>query len=165
MELTLDYHELSNENNMKLIMNYYHKFIMGSDMVHTFKNTVLEDDVMNYSKIDESTVLITFKIKRLDIYNVSCIKDIVDTAYTTLITEEKKGLNVILDCDTIKYIDSSAVGALLNTWQQLNKLKKSLVFCNVTGVMKQTLKNLDLDKFFMIFDTLEESCKWLKDKS
>jgi anti-anti-sigma factor len=150
---------------MELALDNYFKVIFGKNMVHTFQNRMIEEDVITYSKINDSTILLEFKIARLDIYNVSCIKEIVDTAYNNLVSEHKRGLHVILNCESIEYIDSSAVGALLNSWKQLNKIKKSIVIYNVKGIMKQTLKNLDLDKFFMIFDTLEHSIKWLKDRS
>ena len=149
---------------MELSFDYYTKIFIGNTVVHQFKNRILEDDIISYSKIDNDVILITFKIKRLDIYNISCVKEIADTAYNNFIKESKKCFNVILDCSLITYIDSSAVGALLNSWQKLNKIKKYLILCNVNSVLKQTLKNLYLHNFFLIFNSVEESVNCLKRK-
>lgn len=150
---------------MELALDNYFRVVFGKNMVHTFQNRVIEEDVITYSKINDFTILLEFKINRLDIYNVSCIKEIVDTAYSNLVSECGNKLNVVLNCESIKYIDSSAVGALLNSWQQLNKLKRSLVLYNTKGVMKQTLKNLELDKFFYICETLDSCLKFLEKKN
>jgi anti-anti-sigma factor len=146
---------------MELVLDNYAKFIIGNDMINTFKHRMLEDDVINYSKINNNTILIVFKIKRLDIYNISCIKEIVDTAYNNIVKKNKKGFNVILDCNSITYIDSSAVGALLNSWQKLNKIKRQLILCNVNNILKQTFKNLSLNNFFYIYNSVEDSVKSL----
>jgi len=151
---------------MELSLDYYAKFIIGHDiMVHQFKNEVLENAAINHTKINESTILITFKVKQMDIYNISYVKEILDTMYKNTTEENKRGFNIIIDCDSITYIDSSVVGALLNAWQQLYKIKKSLILYNVNNVIKQTLKNLNLNTFFIIFNTLEESVQCLKEKS
>ena len=131
------------------------------DQNNQSKNEVLENTAINYAIINESIILVTFKVRQLDIYNISYVKETLDTMYKNLTEENKKGFNLIIDFELISYIDSSVVGALLNTWKQLHKIDKSLIFLNVKKVVCETLKILDVDKFFTILNTLEECVQCL----
>ena len=131
------------------------------DLNGQLKNEVIENTAINHVIINESTILVTFKVKRLDIYNISYVKETLDTMYKNLTEENKKGFNMIVDFESISYIDSSVIGALLDTWKQLHKIDKSLIFLNVKKVVCETLKILDVDKFFTILNTLEECVQCL----
>ena len=131
------------------------------DLNGQLKNEVIENTAINHVIINESTILVTFKVKQLDIYNISYVKETLDTMYKNLTEENKKGFNLIIDFESISYIDSSVIGAFLDTWKQLHKINKSLIFLNVKKVVYKTLKIFDADKFFTILNTLEECVQCL----
>jgi anti-sigma B factor antagonist len=83
------------------------------------------------------------------------VKDFKSQISNILIPEAR----LILDMGNLKFIDSSGIGALVSCANKLNLMNGSLRLCNVTRQVRNLFELVRVDKFFQVFDTLDDAVR------
>ena len=68
--------------------------------------------------------------------------------------------SIILDFSTVKFMDSSGLGAIVSVLKMLTG-KRELVLCGVKGMVLDLFKLTRMDRVFLIAETKEESIQKL----
>jgi anti-sigma B factor antagonist len=66
---------------------------------------------------------------------------------------------IVLDMSSLKFIDSSGIGALVSYASNLNLLNGTLKLCNVTTQVRNLLELVRVQRFFQVFDTRDEAVR------
>jgi anti-sigma B factor antagonist len=64
---------------------------------------------------------------------------------------------IVLDMRSLKFVDSSGIGALVSCANNLNLLNGSLRLCNLTTQVRNLFEMVRVQKFFQVFDSREEA--------
>lgn len=99
--------------------------------------------------IQESTSVVTVEITgEVDLHNAKSLKN-------TLFEVIKKQLPVAVKLDQLRYIDSSGMATLVESFNVAKKSDIRLGLIGVTGSPLQVLKLTRLDSIFSMYDTVE----------
>jgi len=71
----------------------------------------------------------------------------------------ESGTKLVFDLEGIRFIDSSAFGALISNLKTAKQSKSTFILCNLAPELKEIIYVMQLDTVFTIVDTLEESLK------
>ena len=82
----------------------------------------------------------------VDLYHSSKLKDAVEAKV------EEGGRKFIINLAAVEYIDSSGIGSLISSMQNLKKVGGVLALLDLTDPVKKVFKLTRLDGFFTIFD-------------
>jgi len=80
----------------------------------------------------------------VDIYNADSLK----TELHTLIAE--KPADIVIDCTSLKYIDSTGLGVLVNALKKVKEQDKSISIINLKPHIAKIFTLTGLDKIFSI---------------
>ena len=89
-------------------------------------------------------------IGEVDIFNSADMKK----SLTELI--KQKNADIKLDCKSLNYIDSTALGALVGVLKNVKSYGGSIYLCNVKPNLNKLFKITNLDKVFIIEDDVCE---------
>ena len=103
----------------------------------------------NVEKIGKVT-LVTFRINKLDAANAKEFKNDV-----TPILEGHTHL--VLDLESLSFIDSSGLGALLSCLRQVTGRQAELKLCNLSKSARILFELIRMHRVFEIFNTREEA--------
>ena len=87
----------------------------------------------------------------IDLYNAPEIRELVEK----LITE--KQVHIVIDMEEVTYIDSSGIGALISSLNNLKKKNGSLKITNITGSVRKVFELTKLSSFFDIYESIPEA--------
>jgi anti-sigma B factor antagonist len=73
-----------------------------------------------------------------------------------ILTELKKGKNLLVDLSAVEYIDSSGVASLVEGFQLARTRNQKFALVGVSKAVMQVLQLARLDKIFTLFDTIED---------
>ena len=73
----------------------------------------------------------------------------------------KPDAKVILDMSTLKFVDSSGIGALLSWMNNLNSANGSLSICNVTKPVRNLFELVRVHRFLQLYNDREEAIRSL----
>jgi len=76
-------------------------------------------------------------------------------------TMESKYQKIIMDFKGLTYLNSRAVGMLVNFYNQLSQQSKKMVFCNLSGGVHDTLTLVGVGQIIKFFDDLESAIEYL----
>lgn len=105
------------------------------------------------------------KIEDISGYKVLTLEmDHLDAVNTNEFTEKitphiQEGAKVILDLSVLTFIDSSGLGALLNTLRELRSKGGDLKICNVQQAVMVLFKMVRLENLVSIFPSREAALK------
>jgi anti-sigma B factor antagonist len=66
---------------------------------------------------------------------------------------------IVLDMSSLKFMDSSGIGVLVSSANDLNLLKGSLRLCNVTKQVRNLFELVRVERFFQVFATRDEAIR------
>lgn len=66
---------------------------------------------------------------------------------------------LVLNLTDVPYMDSSGVGTLVEVFRRVNKYDGKLVLCGLTARVRSVFEITKLDRFFSIFETVEQAVK------
>lgn len=69
------------------------------------------------------------------------------------------GMNVILDLEGIRFLDSSAFGALISILKTAKMSKSTFKLCNPTSEVKEMIAIMQLNTVFEVYDSLDMCIK------
>jgi anti-sigma B factor antagonist len=72
----------------------------------------------------------------------------------------KGGHSIVLDFSTVKFMDSSGLGAVVSVLKMLTG-KRELVLCGVKGMVLDLFKLTRMDRVFMMTETKEDAIQKL----
>ena len=109
--------------------------------------------MFNLKKENNDTVaIIKFQLSELTIVNVKEVKEnILSTAASGNFEY------VILNLDSIRFIDSSGLGMLIGLLRTLNDSKQKLVLSNMSKPVRALFELMRMHKVFDIFDSVSEA--------
>ncbi len=87
----------------------------------------------------------------MDLYNSYKLKDLV----TKMVEKDVK--RIIVNLDSVTYIDSSGVGALIYVCSIIKKLNLQLAMSNIHGSVKKVIDLTKLTDYFPITNSIEEA--------
>ncbi|MFI3257415.1 MAG: STAS domain-containing protein [Spirochaetales bacterium] len=87
----------------------------------------------------------------MDLYNSHKLKELVAKMV------EKNVKNFIINLETVSYIDSSGIGALIYICSDIRKRNLRLAMANIRGSVKRVVELTKLTDFFPITNTVEEA--------
>ncbi len=93
----------------------------------------------------------------MDLYNSYKLKELVMKML------EKKIQKFVINLESVDYIDSSGIGALIYISSTLKKLNLRLLICNVRGSVKKVIELTKLMGYFPITGTVVDAVKDMKD--
>ena len=76
-------------------------------------------------------------------------------------TMEGKYQRIVMDFRGLTYLNSRAVGMLVNFYNQLHQQGKKMVFCNLSGGVHDTLTLVGVGQIIKFFDDLESAIEYL----
>ncbi|MBF0431963.1 MAG: STAS domain-containing protein [Fibrobacteria bacterium] len=68
--------------------------------------------------------------------------------------------HVVLDLINVDYLFSNAVSSFIRVYKRLHKRQRSLVIINASGMVKNVLCSVNLDKVMTILNSFEELYQW-----
>jgi anti-sigma B factor antagonist len=71
----------------------------------------------------------------------------------------KPDAKIVLDLITLKFVDSSGIGALLSCFKDLNSSNGSLSLCNVTEPVRNLFELVRVHRFLRVFDSCNEAVR------
>jgi len=71
--------------------------------------------------------------------------------------ETTPGLPVVIDMSNVEYVPSRGIGTLVVILQNLKKEDRRLILAALQSPVRETLTVCRLDKFFEIFDTVDDA--------
>jgi anti-sigma B factor antagonist len=89
----------------------------------------------------------------MDLYNSYKLKELLMKMI------EKKIERFIINLESVEYIDSSGIGALIYITSTIKKINLRLAITNVHGSVKKVIELTKLSGFFPILPSLEEAVK------
>ena len=92
----------------------------------------------------------------MDLYNSYKLKELVMKML------EKKIQKFVINLESVDYIDSSGIGALIYISSTLKKLNLRLLICNVRGSVKKVIELTKLMGYFPITGTVVDAVKDMK---
>lgn len=87
----------------------------------------------------------------IDVYNAYELRNEIDKAI------EKKHYHLIMDLKNVSYIDSSGLGVLVSAVKSLISHQGSLKLVELNEKIRSLTKLTGLEKFFEIYDNMEEA--------
>jgi anti-sigma B factor antagonist len=75
---------------------------------------------------------------------------------------EEGSVNVILDLSKIELMNSSGLGIIIHSVNQLKQNSGSLKLANVSSKIRQIMEITKLDSIFQCYDTVEDAVKSFK---
>ncbi len=100
------------------------------------------------TKVNESGVLIA-SIKESDRLNVA-VADKVKSELSAIVTDDYQ--KVLLNLDTIKFIDSTGIGVLISALKTARQNNNVFALCNIQKDVMSLLSLMKLDKVFDIYE-------------
>lgn len=94
-------------------------------------------------------------IGEMDLYNSYKLKDITKNMILKNITD------YIINLESLEYIDSSGIGAIIFVNDTLQKKGLNLKICNVHGSVRKVIELTKLMGYFPIVETLDDAIKEL----
>ena len=73
----------------------------------------------------------------------------------------KPDSKIVLDMSSLKFVDSSGIGAILSWMNNLNSSNGSLSLCNVTKPVRNLFELVRVHRFLQIFGNLDEAIRSL----
>ena len=136
--------------------------IITFDKLFFWRDLVIEEfqklTVSLRGNIDVKTNIIVFTFKgQLDAFSEKQFKNFV----TNKLRNDSKGLPLVIDLSKIDFLDSSGLGALVQTAKECKKLKLGFFVVGNSRVA-QTIKLVRLGEFLNLKSTLEEALLNLK---
>lgn len=98
----------------------------------------------------EHTVVVVLKTDRLDANNAQILK----RAMESVLRDAK---NVVIDLGSVRFMDSSGIGALLSCLRQVNAAGGQLRLCSVQEPVRQIMDLVRMHRVFTICATREEA--------
>lgn len=80
----------------------------------------------------------------VDIYNVDSLKSQLDSII------HKKKTDIVLDCTSLKYIDSTGLGVLVSTLKKVKEAEKKIKIINLKPYIAKIFTLTGLDNIFEI---------------
>lgn len=94
---------------------------------------------------DETGNVLSFKIQgEIDVSNISEFKDVLFQAI------ESQTPNVLLDCENLKYIDSTGLGVMVSALKKSKALGGTIKIVNLKPYLQKIFTITALDKIFDI---------------
>lgn len=87
------------------------------------------------------------------------VTDLVRGKFRKLVDERKKA--ILVDMTRVSYIDSSGLGLLVETMQEMEKYSGEIKLFGLTGDVRKVFELTRLNKFFDIFNTEKEALESL----
>jgi len=106
---------------------------------------------MKYNILKKGSVIIIVPEGELDVSNVPKLKKVFDEVLREGHTK------IIIDLDKVTYMDSSALGVLVNTLKELHKKNGTLKIANLSGNVERIFKLTRLIKFFETYPSAREA--------
>jgi anti-sigma B factor antagonist len=69
----------------------------------------------------------------------------------------ESGAKVVFDLEGIRFIDSSAFGALISNLRTAKQTNSTFILCNLASEVKEIIYVMQLDTVFTICETVDES--------
>lgn len=79
-----------------------------------------------------------------DVYTINSLKERLNKLL------EEKMVNIEIDCASLRYIDSTGLGALIGIRGKMSEENKELILKNVQPNVRKLLKITGLDKIFIV---------------
>jgi len=76
-------------------------------------------------------------------------------------TMETKYKRIVMDFKGLTYLNSRAVGMLVNFYNQLTQQGKKMVLCNLSGGVHDTLTLVGVSQIMKFFNDLESAIEYL----
>ena len=99
----------------------------------------------------EAAVVIDIKEERLDAHNSSDFKNQMLNLF-----EEGK-VNLIIDMNGVRFVDSSGLGALVSGYKNANSREGNLKLCGLQSQVKSMFELTRLHRVFEIFPDVDEA--------
>ena len=74
-----------------------------------------------------------------------------------VISNLEPGTNVVLDLNTVDFIDSSGLGAILSCYRHLQTANGDLKLCRMRDSVRSLFELVRMHRIFDIYDTIEEA--------
>ncbi|HMA99918.1 MAG TPA: STAS domain-containing protein [Spirochaetota bacterium] len=87
----------------------------------------------------------------VDLYHSGKLKDAIEKKIS------EGGRKFIINLEKVEYIDSSGIGSLISSMQNLKKVSGSLALLKLTEPVEKVFKLTRLDGFFKIYKSEEEA--------
>lgn len=95
-------------------------------------------------------------VGQLDVSNIDHVEEEMQPY-----TMETKYQNIILDLKGLTYLNSRAVGMMVNFYNQLTQQGKRMVLCNLSGGVQDTLTLVGVGQIMEFFDDLESAIEYM----
>ena len=99
----------------------------------------------------KNTTVITLNEERLDAHNSASLKTEVQKLY------EDGTRDLLINLGTVRFIDSSGLGALVSGFKNATASKGSLKLCSLQPQVKSMFELTRLHRVFEIFTTVDEA--------
>lgn len=106
---------------------------------------------MKYSVEKKDDVVVFAPEGELDVSNIPELKKVFNEIF------QDGHPKVVIDLDRVTYMDSSALGVLVNSLKELRKRNGTLKIANLTGNVERIFKLTRLIKFFETYPSTEEA--------
>ncbi len=106
---------------------------------------------MKYSTLNEGDVVVFAPEGELDVSNVPDLQKAFEKILRGGHTK------IVIDLDKVTYMDSSALGVLVNGLKEIRKQNGTLKIANLTGNVERIFKLTRLIKFFETYPSIEEA--------
>ncbi len=106
---------------------------------------------MKYSIQEKGDVVVFAPEGELDVSNIPELKKV----FNQILHEGHT--KVVIDLDKVTYMDSSALGVLVNGLKELRQRNGTLKIANLTGNVERIFKLTRLIKFFETYSSAEEA--------
>lgn len=141
----------------KIANNYYYERKGKRNILYLHKTIYTETD-MNITLQEQLKVTVISLEGRLDILSGESLQKTFDE-----LIDEKKSYNLIVDCEKLSFISSAGLRLFMIVLKKLNKINGRLAFCSFNLNNRKIFDITGYDKFFCIFDNLDEALKAFND--
>ena len=141
----------------KIANSYWYERKDKKNILYIHKIIYPETD-MNIVVQEQPKVTVISLEGRLDILSGESLQKTFDE-----LIDEKKLVNLIIDCEKLSFISSAGLRLFMIVLKKLNKINGRLAFCSFNLNNRKIFDITGYDKFFCIFDNLDESLKAFND--
>lgn len=107
------------------------------------------------SEMQDECLIVHLKMSQIDMFNV------------TELLEDLKPLivdkHLIIDLESVGFVDSSGMGGLIRINQELKKQSNRLLLTNLNSKVNNLMRLTRSNKYLLCFGTLEEARKAIQD--
>ncbi len=89
-------------------------------------------------------ILIVLKVNELNIDNVKYIQEKISS------TALEHNKNILINMENVNFIDSAGISMLVRLIQRYSSKKRKIAFNNITSEVRNTIKMVNLHRFFKI---------------